>query len=776
MPGLHADTITIDEFLDLISTEPQPESINPEPVTPDEVQGWVMQAQAAVATQNALTFTADRMELRDAEGVVRVATYGDSPQFFMNRWNVTADLAPPPVLLTDLPSAPAPEPIKEKPKAPFQAKDPLTARTFIAQEVAAIHEMLDWVEKTFPGRSLRSNYGMEAEYGAFWRETALHVQPYLILRDIGYQPAADMEFGSLARTELRAGNLFLYFCAGIGRLTECWERIDRLTEYKYSKTLVIHADRCGPASNAELYLYDHDIGGLDGTGDHHRIPELNVPRSYLQVASVSGYRTAIDMDMPLWGLREALRLERGVYIPLPDEFMAMMDPEKLKGVYPHMASKVSNKGMIAFTQSPTAGMMDRQQVMKAGRFARQFGREDLTDADIKHLSALAMTALPFSFDMTLDRDLVREIYCEGPESCMGKGSISNTMDKFRHTYVDGDWVAPAEVYCHPESNLRLAYLKTDAGRYAARAWVNIERKEWIRIYTSNGVLPGAERLMKDWFEDLGYGHNRMAAQGEPMLLLHTDDAGAIICPYIDADNMGVEVLGDRLIIGHGECTEADHETGCLIGHRVDSDWNCYHCDRGMSDYDTSYLTVGNEVVCEYCCDTHYHRVHNLDECEDQYASDDCSANVYDVSYNSDGIRNNCEDLVYTTDLCRHHMVVLSSDFYHADSHATDCAAHRDQCVELDDGDYVLSDDLEENDLVLCQGKAYSKSDMAIIVLESGTPYLVRYSDLRQYDCLEIEAGAYEVELPEDNWHGIDVFAETAFLKQFEAATAEEESV
>jgi len=317
------------------------------------------------------------------------------------------------------------------------------------------------------------------------------------------------------------------------------------------------------------------------------------PYGFSALTLGEGFR--VGLDTPIWQVREQQRMLSGVYPPLPDEVSAVLPDEVKQQQVPHLATKAGNAGMIAYTQSPVAGALDRQQVMKAGRYLRQ-NCPDLSDEQVKQLSALVASRFNADMHITRDPDLVAEIYENGPSSCMAYGP----EDKhFGRLIVDSQFFHPARVYIHPDNNIALAYM-VYKDRYVARTLVNTERKQFYRVYQSDSMSSARERLTQ-WLLDQGYTTSHAYLDDEKLLRVSPDDyPNAIICPYIDPDNRGVQVRDNHLIVNGNH--SADHETGCLNDYDTNSiDWYCDDCDDGYSDNDDRYpIYDTNACVCENC--------------------------------------------------------------------------------------------------------------------------------------------------------------------------------
>ena len=349
------------------------------------------------------------------------------------------------------------------------------------------------------------------------------------------------------------------------------------------------------------------------------IQQLNLPGNHIH------HRDNIANDnvvyfgptTPFWRVREALRMKHGEYTALPAEVLALLPQEVIDTQFPHVATKAGNAGMIAYTQSPVAGMLDRQQVIKPGRYIRQHN-DAISDEQVKQAAASCVAASAAGFHHSKDADDFARIYIDGPSSCM---AYDEDGKYFRHLMVDGEFFHPARIYAHPENDIEIVWLEV-AGRIAARAVINTANKTYPRVYGSDSVRGAYSRLV-EYLEAIGYRQMDGALSGQKLLKVHPDKfPEAIICPYIDCGNLGVEIHDGHLIAG-GEY-DADHETGCLNRYNTSDEdeytWDCERCGDSMTDDDSQYDTNDGHV-CRGCIDCHYSQVHDVEADYTRYIND-----------------------------------------------------------------------------------------------------------------------------------------------------------
>lgn len=486
--------------------------------------------------------------------------------------------------------------------------------------------------------------------------------------------------------------------------------------------------------------------------DYELIPGLPAPAIYLDNWDPN---SRFSVDTPLWHLRERKRELEGDYLPLPAEALAAIDPVKAQGTFPHLATKQANAGMIAYTASPSAGQMDRQQIIKPGRFFKQYGRDHLTDENIKQLSALIRGAIPFEVKLTHDRQDIRRVYAIGPESCMCKGSERNNKAKFKHTVVNGDWVHPVEVFAHPENDLRLAYVETNDGRIGARVWVNIQSRSYERVYDRNDVR-GAKHYLTEWLELEGYHHDGDYIEGQKLLRLNSD-MGGIICPYIDPGNYGVSVHTDHLLATGGE--EANHETGHLNEYGPSEyDWHCDDCDEGHHDGDSQYETIDGETIGN-CCVDGYTEVYHLRYRHSVWVADHQRSHyeLYETDHLDSGECNWCS-YAYPGSNYRlpDHLVVLDSGEY-GDNHL----AERDNCVLTVDDEWYLEEDMDSDWVFIDELSQWAKKTNCLVLVDANGNAELQHDGVTPsgYDFHDdLDAGAFN-----DAWAGIDCLAHPDYL-------------
>lgn len=259
---------------------------------------------------------------------------------------------------------------------------------------------------------------------------------------------------------------------------------------------------------------------------------------------------------------------------------------------------------------------------RLGRYLRRVNK-DWTDEQVKQAVAeLRGSAVRYNVSMTEagDADAIARIYKDGPDSCMSGGKSAYLH---HHIRVDGEFYAPVRVYAHPDNNLRLMYAMVD-DTVVARCWVNVENMTHNRVYASTDVYANSKRVLEDYLKEQGYRHDPEECMLNELLLLVETDCGAVVCPYIDPDNMGVSIEEDCLIIGCGS-HEANYETGCLYEYDL-AVRSCAEC--GDSVPESELNNVEPEPVCDSCMEDYYVLAHS--RWGEEYRHIDCCSSIVDA--------------------------------------------------------------------------------------------------------------------------------------------------
>lgn len=446
-----------------------------------------------------------------------------------------------------------------------------------------------------------------------------------------------------------------------------------------------------PFDGKWFYFTDTDRDPFNLHWPDRTLPHLpGIPIDRLMCYTTRG--TGVSLMEPLWHLRERARLSNGTYHKLPEAIRAKL-PDEAFLEFPHLATKESNLGLLAYTQSAVAGELDRQAVIKPGRWLRRW-LPKASDEEIKQMAAICAGECTSECKISNKMEDFVRVYSEGPDSCMGyKLNEDHIPKSWYRTRVDGELTHPVSVYAHPDNDIAIAWLETGTGVIGARTLVNTESKRWVRLYKSDRVS-GALSKLQQWLSSQGYREDGDALQGQKLLKLETDN-GDYVCPYIDAGGYGVTVGRDYLRVGYypseGETLNTDHSTGCTCTPEEEYDWHCDDCGAGMSDDDDCYTTTGGYCYCENCASS-MDAIYDYATGDTLYASDASYENrVYRTEHYTDDC--NGHDWIRFRSGLPAGIVLLDSDLY-----ANDCVALIDDCTYTHEGTYVLTADLDDHDL------------------------------------------------------------------------------
>lgn len=491
---------------------------------------------------------------------------------------------------------------------------------------------------------------------------------------------------------------------------------------------------------------------------------LGVPATACQEAPVELGEDWFTADDPVWKLRESARTVFGPYVKLPSEVQEAIDPAKIEGHYPHMALQPQHEGMIAITKDNRAGVQNRQTVMRAGKFLRQYGWDSLTDEGVKQLAAIASSGVKFTFKSSREREDYSRIYRTGPNSCMayGPGNSRGSFSNQHNLMVNGKFVHPTEVYAHPKNNLELHWAEFQ-GSVVARAIVNTERRCFSRIYAKESPSH-ATKAFFDHLRDLGFSQEDQEGEtlaDEPLLKFESDTK-ALICPYLDPGNVGVFIEVDCL--RGGGSYKANHATGTLeaftgeIGHKYRgetggaSSWSCACCDEDYCENDDRFTDEDGNDICEECRNNSHQYAWCAHLNEARWVHD--SRNIYEI-YGGDTFHG-CDSVYFGGNPPSYYGFVELSGYYDA---PTVCRESEATFVAEGDyeGGYLATEDLASNDLFLHPDDAcaYEVSNWVVIRHLDGTEEVVERDSVDE-DLFELDPSESS---EESELFDLDVFVE-----------------
>lgn len=272
-----------------------------------------------------------------------------------------------------------------------------------------------------------------------------------------------------------------------------------------------------------------------------------------------------------------------------------------------------------------------------------------------------------------------DAYENGPSSCMSGYPFERSPVRAYATTSHG----------LPDNGLRLFIQYTgelfgDDFEVQARAIVNTETKEYVRAYGN-----AADAILR------GHGYTRNTGCLEGVMLAripHPDHTGAVLMPYLDSDQCGVDADGeDAFIIRDDYENEAQESEGYIY---VDTATARCCCCEECYPVDDMHETAYDSMVCNGCIEDGDF-VHVVGR-EGLYSRWDCTWSDYHDAYVHDrdiehckveGVVHDQEELVYAQDrqvLIEHaeehpvHGLILTE-------HAADCLGEK----------YLGNDDEEE---------------------------------------------------------------------------------
>lgn len=370
---------------------------------------------------------------------------------------------------------------------------------------------------------------------------------------------------------------------------------------------------------------------------------------------------ASDDENETWIQRERDRFYEGTYLPVPwledcgVYWYRSYDRSPLLLLYPHLS--VKSPGLIAYTQSPEHGYLDRQTPIKPGRFLEQFHKDDYTAEQIADFIARCGPDSTGFKLATSEKDIVA-LY-----SIKNNSAIQSCMQSKRSP--EYSWQRPFERGYRPhpcavygDSDLAVAYLGEIPHNVLSRCVVWPRRKLWSRIYGNQAKMRHALTLA---------GYTQGWPEGARVRALHNGQD--IIMPYIDgiddadydSEDRNWIILGDGDIgtqhtTGYGSSRDDESDDDDDDGENDDLDRECEHCGGAYSSgsQGSGYL---NERWCDDCLDRrehcahcnqdswrHHETVNNVQWCDNcvDAATSHCPADVQTLGVNTRVLRT-CDE-------------------------------------------------------------------------------------------------------------------------------------
>lgn len=289
----------------------------------------------------------------------------------------------------------------------------------------------------------------------------------------------------------------------------------------------------------------------------------------------------------------------------------------------------------------------------------------------------AMNVEPTTYLCKTEREWY-DAYENGPQSCM-------TGYSFRKS--------PVRVYATtshglPDNGLRLFIQYTgelfgDDFEVQARAIVNIETNEYVRAYGD-----AADAILRA----NGYEHETNCLEGAMLARIpHPENEGAVLMPYLDGNQDGVDAEGDDAFI---ICDCYDYEAQKVDGYIWIDDNRCACIECGERfDVEDMFKTPSGAYVCPHCIGDTYVQVIGRSVV---YPSRDCSWSDYHVCWVYDFDVADCavEGTVHDQEpmLCAQGYNVLS---IHTETHPVHGIILTEDAASILDEPYLGNDEVEE---------------------------------------------------------------------------------
>ena len=302
-----------------------------------------------------------------------------------------------------------------------------------------------------------------------------------------------------------------------------------------------------------------------------------------------------------WVFREFLRFRSREYSPAPC-IQALATGNQIKPElslhFPH--ASVEDPTMLAYTPSYEYGIRDRQVRIKVGKYLQRYYSDVLTSEQIR---AFANGSKGYTLKWARDKDEMREVYRDGPRSCMAGGVSSfDTVGDYH----------PVDVYA--TGDFALAYLTTVNDTIVARGFVYEPERIWVRTYGDEA------QALADDLEAQGY--SRSSTWAGCLIKRIEDDDGRIVLPYLDGDDKGVKQHSPQFFI----ITDSNsHDYYCdFTSGVVDEEpySTCTHCGGDLEEHEANWSNY-HEAYIGDCCIESYRNAHYHRHCQTLIHEDRC---------------------------------------------------------------------------------------------------------------------------------------------------------
>ncbi len=287
-----------------------------------------------------------------------------------------------------------------------------------------------------------------------------------------------------------------------------------------------------------------------------------------------------------WHGREYSRFGDGSYVHVPNDWR-YAEP---RGRFLHRSIK--QPGMIAFTKDNEAGHLDKQTIMRPGRYLEEFHKGTFTPEQIASFIAEISADATDCQDLHIARSIadIRTIY-----NASGLGFCSCMQ---RKAHVEYDWQKrmdreeidhPATVY--GDSDLGVAY-RGPIERVLQRAVVWPDKKQFVRIYGDGCLRQTLERA----------GYTKVCGFEGARIHRVALSSGGYLMPYLDG-TQSIDVSDNPaffIITAKGDISAT--ETCGSVCDSPDEDDDYVTCGNCGERYDENRYDNSTEEYCSSCMD------------------------------------------------------------------------------------------------------------------------------------------------------------------------------
>ena len=397
----------------------------------------------------------------------------------------------------------------------------------------------------------------------------------------------------------------LYNVKNFRGLMRCAGNIQRFTDWH---------DSCADLKNGENAMAYQIIRVTDQEVICEKETDAEAFRAASDLSESTGIkhfaRKAPDWN---WMSREQSRFRDGTYQPViwAEENWFYNRADELKDHFLHRSSEKPE--MIAFTESAEKGAFDRQTRMRAGAYLTKFFSDVLSEQEIMKWARLHALAndpdeIP-EMKIARTRSEIREVYLQGPESCM-------SLEAGRYNSRPAH---PVEVY--GDSDLAVAYVERTAAYHgepiASRCLIWPEQKVYGRIYPTPERYHSGEARESAKIEQTALARALSAAgyksgsfDGAKIKAIKMERYSCdseYVMPFLDGSYL-VDLMadGDHFMLSRSEGVPAQNTHGTI--DLSEGGMICDRCEDQMDEDDAHEVIIDRRhntaSYCDYCATEH----------------------------------------------------------------------------------------------------------------------------------------------------------------------------